>query len=259
MQDIGGCRAVVISGDQVAQLVASYKNSAFAHLFRGEKDYITNPKDDGYRSHHLIYEYKGLPAQNKAYDKLRIEIQIRTSQQHAWATAVEAVGIFTRQALKANIGSEDWLRLFALMGSEIALNEGGNLIPGTPHNETERVAEICELCAKLRAVETLRAYRATIRHVASNSQIKHAKYYLVRYDYKENRVTVTNFAGRASQRANLQYTQAETSVKDGEQNIVLVSVDSIQQLRRAYPNYFLDTEQFTQLLTRSLAKRAVAA
>jgi len=41
--------------------------------------------------------------------------------QHAWATAVEAVGIFTKQALKSNIGDGEWLRLFALMSSEIAV------------------------------------------------------------------------------------------------------------------------------------------
>src|SRR5207249_1633670 len=135
MQDIGGCRAVVNSVDEVTKLVASYGRSRFAHEFRSEKDYIETPKEDGYRSHHLIYQYKAKLGQNNSYDKLRIEIQLRTVLQHAWATAVEAVGIFTKQALKANVGNKDWLRLFALMGSEIAALEHTSLVPGTPASE----------------------------------------------------------------------------------------------------------------------------
>lgn len=104
MQDIGGCRAIVKSLQNVRKLVAAYKRSRFKHKLKGEKDYIASPKDDGYRGYHLIYSYQSLPGQIQAYDKLRIEIQIRTHLQHAWATAVEAVGAFTRQALKSNQG-----------------------------------------------------------------------------------------------------------------------------------------------------------
>jgi hypothetical protein len=124
------------------------------------------------------------------------------------------------------------------MGSEIALSEQGNVIPGTPNSENERVSEICELCQKLRAVETLQAYRATLRYVGTNPRMKHAKYYLVRYDYNENRVYVDEFGGRASQASQSSIYASGDPVKVGQQNIVLVSVDSIQQLRRAYPNYF---------------------
>jgi hypothetical protein len=38
----------------------------------------------------------------------------------------------------------------------------------------------------------------------------------------------------------------------GASDAVLVSVDSIDALRRAYPNYFLDTELFIDALNRAL-------
>jgi ppGpp synthetase/RelA/SpoT-type nucleotidyltranferase len=60
MQDIGGCRAVVKSIQHVGHLVSSYKKSRFAHIFRGEKNYIESPKADGYRSHHLV-QFKTAP------------------------------------------------------------------------------------------------------------------------------------------------------------------------------------------------------
>jgi ppGpp synthetase/RelA/SpoT-type nucleotidyltranferase len=71
------------------------------------KDYIQNPKPDGYRSIHLIFRYVGT-APNNAWDRLRVEMQLRSQHQHAWATALEAVDIFTKQALKANQGDVNW-------------------------------------------------------------------------------------------------------------------------------------------------------
>ena len=57
MQDIGGCRAVVRNLDDVKRLVEAYKSSSIRHQLAGEKDYIQEPRDSGYRSRHLIYRY----------------------------------------------------------------------------------------------------------------------------------------------------------------------------------------------------------
>ena len=43
---------------------------------------------------------------------LWIEIQLRTSLQHAWATVVETVDAFTNENLKFGAGSDDWKRFF---------------------------------------------------------------------------------------------------------------------------------------------------
>ncbi len=254
MQDIGGCRAVVSSIRNVNRMVAAYKNSTFAHVFRSEKDYIANPKPDGYRSHHLIYEYKGLPNQNDAWDKLRIEVQLRTKMQHAWATAVEAVGIFTRQALKASMGDQDWLRLFSLLSSEIAAIEKTPLIPNTPSGEQERHKEIIALDKKLRAVKTLDAYRATVKWSETAKELKRSKYFLLRYNYEQNRVFVNGYRQQESEKANADYTRLETAAKDGSENVVLVTVNSVKALRKAFPNYFLDTDELTALLRKVLKK-----
>jgi ppGpp synthetase/RelA/SpoT-type nucleotidyltranferase len=41
------------------------------------------------------------------WNRLWIEIQLRTSLQHAWATAVETVDAFTNENLKFGAGSDD--------------------------------------------------------------------------------------------------------------------------------------------------------
>ncbi|MBU6438396.1 MAG: hypothetical protein KGQ77_12790, partial [Betaproteobacteria bacterium] len=62
-----------------------------------------------------------------AFNNQKIEVQLRTRLQHAWATAVEIVDAFTGQALKSglklNSGDPKWRRFFALMSSVIAIRE----------------------------------------------------------------------------------------------------------------------------------------
>ena len=58
-----------------------------------------------------------------------------------------------------------------------------------------------------------------------------------------------SFPEEASQIANQAYTNAERLKQPGD-NIVLVKVDSVRNLLRAYPNLFLDTQKFSDLLQR---------
>ena len=54
--------------------------------------------------------------------------------------------------------------------------------------------------------------------------------------------------------AEKQYAEAETHVKAHPgTDAVLVAVDSIAALRRAYPNYFADTKVFVGLLKQALS------
>ncbi|GAW41810.1 GTP pyrophosphokinase YjbM [Brevundimonas sp. SH203] len=249
MQDIAGCRAVFKRMASVKTLIKKYKTSSFDHKLRNEKDYITFPKKDGYRCHHMVYSYKG-NGPTEVYDGLQVEVQIRTQMQHAWATAVEAVGIFTKQALKSNQGDQDWLRFFALMGSAIAAMEACNPVPNTPTDKDDLVNEIRALAAKLRVQNTLSVYNTTIQFIGS---AKDAKYFVLSLDPTTQKITVWRFKALQSEAANQKYTDLEGALlEDAKTQIVLVSVDNVNALRRAYPNYFLDTNLFSSLVARAL-------
>lgn len=86
MQDIGGCRAIVSNMKRLEALLAVYADSPLRHDLNRLRDYIHEPKDDGYRSIHCMYRFRG-KATSLPWDRLRIEIQMRTKLQHAWATA----------------------------------------------------------------------------------------------------------------------------------------------------------------------------
>ena len=111
MQDIGGCRAMVGSLDEVRRVVRRWRNTT-GRVVR-EFDYIGRPKVSGYRGVHLIVEYDGF----------QIEVQIRTLMQHYWATAVEKVGSSTDHDLKSGVGPPETLRMFKLLGDFLAAVE----------------------------------------------------------------------------------------------------------------------------------------
>lgn len=250
MQDIADCRAVFSRLRHVYQLVQTYKTGYFEHKRRNEKDYIQDPKSDGYRSFHLVYEFIGTK-RTHLYNGLRVEIQIRTQYQHEWATAVEAAGIFTRQALKSNQGDSDWLRFFALVSTAIAAIEKTPCVPNTPSNRAEPIKELRELATKLRAREMLRAYSTTLDIIGS---AKDGKYFIVTLDPDEKHVMLYRFKASESEIANHRYTEFESKIPDNSRRqVVLVSVGDINALKRAYPNYFLDTALFARLVDRILA------
>ncbi|RMG20666.1 MAG: hypothetical protein D6729_02400, partial [Deltaproteobacteria bacterium] len=118
-----------------------------------------NPQ--GYRGVHLIYQYHS--DRMTTYNGLRIELQIRSLLQHAWATAVETVGIFLQHSLKSSMGPDDWLRFFALSASAFARAEGSPAVPGTPTVQRELRREIKRLMHELGVEENLRTFGQALR------------------------------------------------------------------------------------------------
>jgi ppGpp synthetase/RelA/SpoT-type nucleotidyltranferase len=260
MQDIGGCRAVLSTTAEVYRLAKAYQKGPtkkWLHTLVGVgKDYLMNPKADGYRGIHLIFRYVGT-SPNHGWDKLRIEMQLRSQHQHAWATALESVDIFTNQALKANRGSQNWQRFFALMGSAIAAREGLPRVPGTPESNVELQDELRQLEAELNAANVLQYFRHAIRETQSADNAK-MDYYLLHLSFNERNISWRPFAWHESQTANAQYTELEQKVsgKAGE-HVVLVKAGSLAAMKRSYPSFFLDAELFLRLVADALAPRGL--
>ncbi len=247
MQDIGGCRAVVRDIASLEKLVHEYESRTSVHQLAGKKDYLSDPKPDGYRSVHLVFRYNGGTKKAK-YTGMRIEIQLRTSLQHIWATAVEAAGTFTKQALKSNQGSAEWLRFFACMSSWFAMRENCPPVPGVPTELRELASEIEELDTKLHVVTVLQSFNVTARQAGAALGMK---YFLLSLDPIGRTLDFSGFKADQSEEANTAYTELEQlNVHHAGSQAVLVSVDSIKALRRAYPNYFLDTTRFVREVAR---------
>lgn len=248
MQDIGGLRAVVETVAQVRKLHEIYCNGSLNHLLVDTDDYIDQPKASGYRSLHLIYKYKNASATQ--FDGLSLEIQLRTKLQHAWATAVETIGTFLNQALKSSEGSAEWLDYFKVVSSAFALIERCPVADqhlNLPPNQIFKMA--VQMGQKLDVKRKLNAF-AVAANAISSSRIA-GKYHLIVLDARVRTVTVTSFSQMRLDEANAAYADAESKASVNlDIQAVLVATSSVEALRRAFPNYFLDTKQFLSALNR---------
>jgi len=248
MQDIGGLRAVVSPVVKVRSIEKAYRQSRFQHHLVKVNDYIASPKDSGYRSVHLVYRYKN--ARRPEYDGLLVELQIRTQVQHAFATAVETAETFVKSALKSSEGPSEWLDFFSLAGSAFA-----HLEKTSPLDRFRNLCEkstykaVTQQAGELGVKEKLFAF--TIATESVKSDRRQGTYHLIVLDYGAKKVMVQTYPRDEIEKANRDYTQVEKQIeKGGQLQAVLVSAGSLKKLRRAYPNYFLDTQEFLKQLNR---------
>lgn len=243
MQDIGGLRAVVTNIDGLYKLRDlirdGEKQTAFKSTFFKEYDYVKIPKESGYRSIHLIYKYdKKVPSNSQC----RIEVQLRTKIHHAWATAVEVIGTYLRQPLKQSFGDRELLELFKEISKVFILLEDNNLDIDFFKKTANRVNEL-----KLR--DKLKGFSAVTQISSQDTKQEKGKYYLISLNFKDKKLTVRRFPESKLDQANSEYSELEKKyLNDKNTEIVLVSVDDINNLEKLYPNYFLDTQEFVKLL-----------
>lgn len=258
MQDIGGCRAIFSTISLVAQATRYYvRESSVKHELVSIDDYIKRPKVSGYRGVHLVYRY--VSDKNKAiYNGLKIEMQLRSRYQHAWATAVETVGTFSGEALKSSLGSERWQKFFLLMSTAIATRERSYPAPNTPTGRSELMEELTALAAELRVSSRLREYGNALKSITSpGAREGSAKLYLLELDPIAGTLNVTGFGAHEQELASQKYAESEArQAGDSPRDAVLVSVESVTALSRAFPNYFADTRLFVELLNQFLIGRS---
>ncbi len=243
---------IVSSIEAVEQLYDLYRGNQ--DLFESEGvlkcyDYIQTPKADGYRGIHVVGRYSARVQKNAPWNGHRIEIQLRSQLQHAFATAVETVTTFTRQPLKFGAGPNEWRRFFSLMGSAFAIREGTAQVPGTPSDENELVKELRELTKALKVRQRLRGWTNAIRQLRRKNTAD-AEWLLLVLDVAANTIGVTGYDDR--KKASDALAQIEKPPRSSELDAVLVWVGSVKNLRRAYPNYYADTTAFLEALTVTL-------
>lgn len=124
----------------------------FDHVLKSDVDkyeYIKNPKPDGYRGIHDIYEYNVSSDEGKHLRGLRIEIQYRTEIQNAWSTTNEIIAHITNGASEPKFHGGDRRYVEAMAFASEILARSFESCPG-PHSKHEP-QEVVELFNKLDA------------------------------------------------------------------------------------------------------------
>jgi hypothetical protein len=254
MQDIGGIRAIVKDIDQVRKLEKLYLEGKFDHILDYQADYISTPKASGYRGIHLIYKTKYSIDSTKQYSGFLVEMQIRTRLQHIWATAVETAGTFLGQELKSGKGDENWKNFFALTGSAFALIENSSVAQIHNHLSKDELFELVRLeYQKLKISETLKAFSRSTETIIQNA--KASSYCVITLNTSEKKLSIANFSRDGQDDANRLLTELEKRAANGEPiQSVFVAVNDVKKLKKAYPNYFLETSAFLAVIERNIIK-----
>ncbi|CAI0905817.1 Guanosine polyphosphate pyrophosphohydrolases/synthetases [Serratia quinivorans] len=240
MSDIGGCRVIVDNKNELLLLNDSLNRSRTTHSTKRIRDYLTEPKSTGYRGIHRIYDcYQN--EQDHAWKGFNIEVQLRTKLQHLWATTIEVVDLCEGKTLKTNPFEAEpkWSEFFYIM-SEFLAEEDGFIIMDNKKKQTYK-ERLLTLNDAIGAYGKLASFKA----VFSKKEIeeKYAKMSLavLVINDKERRVKFTFYPEKSKHIAIRHYNDAEGDISN---NVLLVQMDDIKNLKAAYPNYIIDTTEF---------------
>ena len=255
MQDLGGCRFIVPTIEDVYYYANKYETSSKRHELKKTYDYIKKPKESGYRSLHRVYEYHS-DKKNTYNTNMLIELQFRTHLQHLWATAVETMGVFLKEDIKSGMGSDSINHFFRLVSSLFALREGQPVVSGMSDDLDSLVADLRRINKEHNYLQLLSGIKVAIDHQQKNKGKQSSKpaYFILILNYETRRLSIRNYMASEIERANEAYNFIENNKNDSKIDAVLVRVRSVDMLKTAYPNYFSDLTEFTQSISEYLKK-----
>lgn len=251
LQDIGGCRAILSDISQVYDLKNDITKKFSNHLLVKENDYIIEMKDSGYRGIHLIYKYQGKTHTN--FNNHLIEIQLRTQLQHAWATSVEILGTYLDESLKSSQGSQEVLDFFKKVSLLFSFAEKNATDMNTESMKALKQSVIDDI-KSLDIITKLKAFSVTTKSISKGN--KKDGYSLLNLDTTKMVVNIMHYKKEDLEYAVEEYLRLEReSGSMNSDNIVLVSTQSVHNLKKAYPNYFADSNKFISNLEILLEKK----
>jgi hypothetical protein len=222
------------------------------------------PKSSGYGGIHLIYSCYENQKSEHIWKKTKVEVQLRTKLQHAWATSLEIIDTLEHTNLKTSYcGSLAWRRYFFLMGRLVSHEEGFHKLSQQDLFETRCqlfgspglfYPKLQGLAAHLGVISKLRKYALAINLSTDKKILATTKnssgLFLILMTLNEKKgnqsidVSTTFFPASDSDDAIKKYNEAE--MNPTIYLTVLLSVTDAKTLKQAYPNYFGSTTSFTK-------------
>ena len=244
MQDLAGAR-IILPNIKDTEEVANYlKNKVYKQkdknnfLFVREKNYILEPKEDGYRSIHQIFKYQG--KKESQLEGYQIELQIRTRLQHQWATSVEIIDSIKQQSLKTGGGDAYYREFFKLSSKLMEYIE----VKKDMNEISDKIKRLSDLDKEFNILKTLSSLRVVTKELEG---IKSKEYLILILDYKGNTV---RYIPVFEENISRDYLMYEQEYKGENNNVVSVSVENLKNLKKAYPNYFLDAREFVTTIEK---------
>ncbi len=257
LNDIAGIRIIVPTlADLNYLLVAINTSSQLKDNWIIRRDYLSNPKENGYRAVHFECTYE-----DSYYGNLKGEVQLRTEKQHAWATAIEMIDIGKQinQMLKFGAKDSDDYKFFSVASDLIFLEE-------TNSSNYLGLEEYSLLCNKLQEINRKAKVLERLKTVNSsffrNPELEEDEYdykYIALVLNKEEQYIFTRNISSHEEYFQLELSLSEISEHklsflNNPNNVVLVSPDAKDNLDELYPNYLGDISKFIYMCENWLSQ-----
>jgi putative GTP pyrophosphokinase len=256
MHDFAGCR-LIFPDINALQKFRHYLHSSEAkrtvrHQIKhdlSKYDYIENPKQSGYRGIHDIFAHRPRPhrrsgVNSEPWHDLLVEVQYRTSTQHAWATALEISDILDNERTKFDLNDNDRVRFFAVASELLARKYEGltkrfeDLSMEDLRDQFMQLEQKLGILSKLDALKKVRGVVIKKHNVLNLTLDKKGK----------SKLEVLNFrnAAEAIAAANALESSPDSI------NAVYVRADNPNQVQSAYRNYFSNPVDFVKMIKKCL-------
>ena len=246
MDDVAGCRLIFSDMKTLYLFRKRFHKARFHHKRKNDidkYDYIKKPKATGYRGIHDVYSYDVNSESGRHLKGLMVEVQYRTSIQHAWATAVEVIGFITVNQPKFQKGDGRYLEAMALASEILARAFEDSKGPFPEKADIELVREFLALDGELGLLNMLRGLNAADTEITEKRNT-----ILIFHESSELEVRTYRSATEAL------YSLFELEKEMPETDIVLVKADTSEEVRFAFKNYFSDATDFITLVEHGCQK-----
>lgn len=260
MQDIGGCRVILPNLRQLKKLQDTLQNSESVHKIDRTIDYLSQPKDSGYLGIHLVYSCFAGADEDNEWKGTKIEVQLRTELQHAWATSLEIIDTLENLKLKTSMdGYPEWRRFFYLASRLVAYEEQASNV--TEDEMTSLLEELTYLEQLLQVRDLMVKFSVAIRVVNDTKMSKdvsrHNGMFLIVMTKEIQGNDKTVFLVHLKTYNPNETDTALRALEENELNedvliAVLVSATDVKKLERAYPNYLGSTAIFTDFIASKI-------
>lgn len=250
MYDIAGCRIVLNTlGDLYDFRNSILHNTRIYHqrIKKYHKDYISAPKNSGYRGIHDVYAYKSDPRRSDNWNGLFIEIQYRTKYQHAWATAVEIADIIKHSRTKFSDVADAEQNTYFKYASEIIARvyEGGKSCCPDLSDE-DLVKSFSNLEKKLNMLKILKSMDVLKLEVPDS----YKRALIIRLYSEDDKIQIETYTFKSNAAASKQLFEIEKEHPNDD--TVLVKSDKVGSIKNIFKNYFIDAGDFVEYIKNGI-------
>ncbi|MEQ8624546.1 MAG: hypothetical protein RJQ00_06820 [Vicingaceae bacterium] len=230
MYDIGGCRVIVDSYNQILKIVDEFEKS---DEFEVEKhlDYFKNPQTTGYRSYHLIVKPKSCSK--------KVEVQLRTTAVHYWATFVEIIGLTFNVRLKEGMKHDELDRFNLLLSKEV------KDLSFEDKQEIINIDQRLNILSKMYKLFKSNYYIAIKNWVTANENNKSSDYIIMEVEKSSYHPSFSFFANLKD--AESIYFKRFDIEENTEMVLIKINKQTLKKLKLAYSNYILASHPFIKM------------